>query len=728
MKSGSIKLKALFAVMFLSFILKGEDELAKYPFYTGYILPTPHKVEYKTGDMELYDISGKKPLTVIIAPDKTDVLIEDFSKRIEYMGGSLPLNPDDAGYENIILMGELGKNPKAKELIEKYNIPFPGKKESYILKLVKDSGKNYYIAAGHDKPGSYWAMQSMRQLLTQKDGKIVIETADVYDFPGFTNFRSYIIGAGRLSFLPLDYLMNFALIYKYNAVVIENALTKKPGLWREINQSEIEKMCKDYEFLQKRGIKIVQEISFCRGKPEEKIAISSAADMEKVDRLLESFFSKGIDVSILFDDVTFPMNPQDEAKYGKASLAHTELLNHLVKNVLSKYPEREIYFCPPFYMNPNQWLKLPEDHKEYLNYLRDNTSPGIILNWTGPMTTSSKVKPEDIDWWSKNTGKKIFYFDNAFHGGHSGQYDGWYYFETFDFAKRFPEKFRETYLYMMCTGGFWCGPAETLLANTSDYLWNPDAYKDPSESLRKSISQTIGPDCVELCLKWRKEICRFDPYVYRPNSAAARMLPEFMTWYGEMEKTVEEIKKRSENPYIPQVLGFFNGLIKKKLIDRAAKIKPESLPEKTEAGIALSPDAFRGGVGYKKHSEDCPERYACWTYGKEAGTQSALETLFELNKGDVAEDKILTLSIAGQNIPVTAGKKVNVKIIMNGNVVYEGPNKCVEHGWNEWEISFPRKYLNQPGRNTVRIENMEEAQPECFMISGIKLTGKKKAE
>lgn len=726
MKSGSIKLKALFAVMFFSFILKGEDDLAKYPFYTGYIMPTPQKVEYKTGDMNLYDILEKTPLASIIAPDKTDVLVEDFSRRIEYMGGSLPLNQN--GYENIILLGELQKNPKAKELIGKYNIPFPDKKESYILKLVKDGGKNYYLAVGYDKLGSYWAMQSMRQLLTKKDGKIVLEAADVYDFPGFTNFRSYIIGSGRLSFLPPDYLMNFALIYKYNAVVMENDLTKKSGLWREISQSEIDKMCKDYEFLQKRGIKIVQEISFCRGKPEEKIAISSAGDIEKIERIIKCFFEKGIDVSLMFDDTTFPMNPKDDAKYGKASLSHTELLNHLVKNVLSKYPEREIYFCPPFYVNPNQWLKLPEDHKEYLNYLRGNTSPGLIFTWTGPITTSSKVKQADIDWWSKNTGKRIFYFDNAFHGGHSGRYDGWYYFETFDFAKRFPEKFRETYLYMMCTGGFWCGPAETLLANTSDYLWKPDGYKDPSESLRKSISQTVGLDCVELCLKWREEICRFDPYIYGANAAAIKMLPEFMMWYAEMEKTVTQIKERSASPYIPEILRFFNRRIKEKFITRISNLKPQSVYYKDESGIHILPDAFSGGLGYKKYSENCNERYACWVYGNETGARSRLMASFDLDKEDIKEVPEMILMIDGQNIPVTAGKKVNIKINLNNNVLYNGPNKCVEQGWSEWEISFPRKYLNQPGRNTIRIENMEEAQPECFMISGIKLTGKKKAE
>lgn len=715
-------LAVLASCCLLSIAVNAADDLAKYPFHTGFILPTPQKVEYGIGSLKLYDINGKRASACVIAGGDANAadLRDDVVRRIQCFGGELP--SASAGYENVLLLGTLEGNPIAKGLADRYGISIPDRGEGYVLKLIRDGGKNYYMAIGRDALGSLWAAQSLRQLVTVRDGHVVLDAADAYDFPMGPRYRSYIMPGALVQFLPLDYLINFTTVYKYNALVVETRLTKKADLWRQMDQAGLEEMVKPYRPLVKSGVKVIHQISFCRGEPEQKIAISDEADMAKALAIVEFIFKEGMDANLLFDDSTFPMNPKDVAAYGDAaSVAHAKLVNRIFKDVLARYPGRELSLCPPFYMNPNPWLKLPEDHCKHLNFLRDNTPGALILNWCGPLTTSSRTTASDIRWWKENAGHRILYYDNAFHGGHSGQYDGWYYFETFDFQKRFPNGLEDIYVYMICTGGYWCGPCEALVANVSDYLWNPEAYKNPSESLRRSIAQVAGPEAVETCLKWRGQICRFDPYVYRPNLSARRMLPHFNVWYKEMEDTVAELKRKSANPYLPMTLAFFDKVLKNKLIDEAAKLPEKAACVKVEGGVSLAPEAFSGGVGYCAYAEGCPSRNACWIYGREAGACSELSSGFELDAGALPASQTLSLIIEGQNIPVTSGAKVRVAITLNGQKLYEGVNGCVEKGWSAWEIPFKREMLKEPGANVLKIANLEESQPECFMVAKVTL-------
>jgi len=119
----------------------------------------------------------------------------------------------------VMVMGTLG-NPLINDYCKKRNIQInqnsPGK-EGYILNV----NANLILIGGFDDSGSFFGLQSLRQLLIASKGKTV-QGLKVRDWPSlpFRAIRLYAPGPDQIAFFK-RFLRDFMSLYKYNKVILE---------------------------------------------------------------------------------------------------------------------------------------------------------------------------------------------------------------------------------------------------------------------------------------------------------------------------------------------------------------------------------------------------------------------------------------------------------------------------------------------------------------------------
>ena len=138
--------------------------------------------------------------------------------------------PDYGGYDTLILLGSPQRNAKTANLFAAMKLSFAKwddlrtserdfndwkdfGKEGYLLKVGKADGKNIVILAGYDYDdakskfygaGTFYAIQSVRQLFVKDEDTVKIKIAEVADKP-LVAFRGYMVGfAGKEDGQPRD--------------------------------------------------------------------------------------------------------------------------------------------------------------------------------------------------------------------------------------------------------------------------------------------------------------------------------------------------------------------------------------------------------------------------------------------------------------------------------------------------------------------------------------------
>ena len=122
--------------------------------------------------------------------------------------------------EPFVVMGTEG-NPLVRRLCQQRGASVsssdPGR-EGYALDV--DGGG--VLVAGSDAAGAFYGLQSLRQLIGRRDGRLVIQGAKVRDCPHkpFRGLRLYLPGRENSAFFK-RLVRDFAAFFKYNTLVLE---------------------------------------------------------------------------------------------------------------------------------------------------------------------------------------------------------------------------------------------------------------------------------------------------------------------------------------------------------------------------------------------------------------------------------------------------------------------------------------------------------------------------
>ena len=146
-----------------------------------------------------------------------------------------------------ILMGT-ASNPLVKQYLAAHRLAAPPQKtEAYSLY----SGPDAVVVAGNDDPGTFYGMQSVRQLIARNGIQVRVAGVMVDDWPHvpFRAIRLYLPGHQNIAFFQ-RFLRDFMALYKFNKVVMEVNASMRLDRHPELNAGWID-FAKDLYYTQR---------------------------------------------------------------------------------------------------------------------------------------------------------------------------------------------------------------------------------------------------------------------------------------------------------------------------------------------------------------------------------------------------------------------------------------------------------------------------------------------
>jgi hypothetical protein len=104
--------------------------------------------------------------------------------------------------------------------------------EGYILSVTEKS----VLVAANNKNGALYGMESLRQIINEKDGKLTIPALFVKDSPqyAFRGIKLYLPGRENIQFFK-RFVKDFVALYKFNTIILELNANMRLDMHPELN-------------------------------------------------------------------------------------------------------------------------------------------------------------------------------------------------------------------------------------------------------------------------------------------------------------------------------------------------------------------------------------------------------------------------------------------------------------------------------------------------------------
>jgi hypothetical protein len=506
------------------------------PYYTGNILPTPQKVEYKDEFLPM----GK--VAIVVGKDVADpgAFVDVLTDRIARYGGQAAAAAAPGAEHTAVV--SLGDTEWARQAQGSPGVP--ERNEGYIVYMTKAGGKPLIILKGRDRLGLTWSIASLMQLIHWRDGRTMARVATVEDYPILPRRGMILDGpsffhptgdrnGNNLSYPNTDLLLRknrlLMLVCKvnepfYNPLTIAHCYRyywKRPDKMPPDAHIE-EDIAAMGRNLTPLGISWWGGLSphAAGDSSPEELSRKVSGDEESVNGLL--YFGRlmeqaGGHLAIVLDDIRFPLSPYDKDHHGTARVADTWFITRVMAQLKKEYPKARLLVCPPFYWGPVGRNPYNEDRDAYLKTIGEEWPPEVEVFWTGQQVNAVTLAPREyFAWWMGLTKRKPYFWQNCvaywchMYRRHfptdaidslwqrywDGQFDvlGWYGFNG-DSIPRF------------CVTD----------AISADFQWNPQAYvKDQKASAARSVHEAaekfIGQGAWPLLMNVTRPLGYFDNY------------------------------------------------------------------------------------------------------------------------------------------------------------------------------------------------------------------------
>ena len=355
---------------------------------------------------------------------------------------------------------------KGDKSVHKYTHLIPKYDEGYYLSINEEE----IVLAGNDERGTYYALQTLAQLL--KDGKL--PEVEIKDYPSI-RYRGVVEGfygtpwshQARIKQLKF-YGENKMNTYIYGPK--DDPYHSAPN-WR-------------LPYPEKEATQLQELVTVANDNEVDFVwAIHPGQDIkwnqEDRDFLIAKFekmYQLGIrSFAVFFDDISGEgTNPQKQA----------ELLNYIDENFVQTKPDvTPLIMCPTEY---NKSWANPDGN--YLTTLGDNLNPSIQIMWTGDRVVSD-ITRDGIDWINERIKRPAYI---------------WWNFPVSDYVRDHlllgPVYGNDTTIAKQMSG-FVANPMEHAEASkiaiygVASYAWNPTKY-DTWRTWKEAI-RTILPNAAE---------------------------------------------------------------------------------------------------------------------------------------------------------------------------------------------------------------------------------------
>ncbi len=278
--------------------------------------------------------------------------------------------------------------------------------EGYVLAAGRDHGRQIAVLAGHDGAGTFYAVQTMRQVVTH--GRLAGVT--VLDWPALP-VRGVIEGfygtpwshAARLSQL------DFYGAHKMNTYVYSPK--DDPYLraqWRDPYPAD--KLAQIAELVDRSAANHV-EFTYALS-PGLSVCYSSAADEQALVDKFQSLWDIGVRTfAIPLDDISYTSWNCDADRTmfgtggGAAGTAQAYLLNEVQRGFIDTHPgASRLEMVPTEYSNTSP--------SAYKSAIKANLDPQIIVEWTGVGVIAPTITAEQATAAHDVFGHDILLWDN----------------------------------------------------------------------------------------------------------------------------------------------------------------------------------------------------------------------------------------------------------------------------------------------------------------------------
>ena len=704
-------------------IMGGADNPYMMPYYTGRVLPSPQKAEYKDKYLSL-----SKTAIVLNGIHSNDPRLKYLLQRIALYGGK---------YE-IVKLG--GTAHTCVITINDAALAPPKNPQGYI---IQSNGKNISLKAS-DFQGLLWAISSLNQMIFVMDGEPVVRSLDVIDWP--ESLHRGFLAQAEISKDP-EVIAHFMVAYKWNWVDFRGQIAgdkKHYNDWRLPRSSIFLNRVKEIgERLTPLGFMWYAGARFLGYDQIPQINCSSEADFDIIYNNFALPIAKaGGHLSVQFDDTRFPVHPDDLHKFGSAAKADYYLLTKLYEKLSSDYPEIRIAFTPPFYWGPVSPSHYPESRDDYLN-MTGKLPAAIDVYWTGPRVRSDIVTKADVRWEIDRINRKPLIFQNAIGTPHDFDYH--YMTDPLYSLKNWYYKgyLKDIKAYLLNGGDF---NKSGALVSIAEWVWNPKKF-EPEAIIKDAVMKLVGPEAYPVLKNMNSELSRFDTYLPYVTFRAIRNASALNDALNNLESLNESLKKinyksiefwtaadRSHLQRVRRFVNKVNGASQDPIVRRIIGRKDASVTmyfavkdgafDPDGKDLLIEPDDFTGGgvliYGYSNAAagillEDRPTAYVT---GKGTPT-SEMSTTFELNTFPPSGDYQLILSGADDFLK----EKCPIRITLNTKVLFEGPNPFSNKTWNTriFELSADKLERNNVLTITNISPNGNVEAPPIFLLNYVVL-------
>ena len=691
------------------------------PYYTGKVYPTPQTAHYQDGFVPL--LKAGLLLGNDVAPDDARVAL--LIERVTRTGGTVEIvkSPKDP-CETLILVGETGFD---QDLLDGKAIP--DRPEGYLLHAAQQEGKPVVVLKGHDFHGLLWAITSFNQLVTVEKGRPAMRGATIFDYPdapgkrSFTPFRDD--DTASMAWFGVNVLRANVVLYRQ---------LRKPADWRAPLRDEAQfnawraRIRGIGAFLTPLRIAWYDGIlPFSGVRVEDQLRSKSDEDFHLVVKAGMALAEAGGNLCLLYDDYRFLLHPDDVRDFGTAREADVYFLNKVHAAVAAKHPAFKILFCPPFYWGgggADDVATYGESRDAYLAAI-GKLPKAIDIFWTGPKVKSGVVTPAQTEWFARLIQRKPVYWQNTcgtYHGSLYYAYPpepmkawrDWYY-----------DGFFNDLSFYTYNGEY---PYITLTVN--DAMWNRKAY-DPMVSGEEAAKKLVGLEAYPKLVEAYKALEAMDEYGwFTPTAFAAQQVERVRTQTEQLAALYEAAPGPVKSRWISlgTFVGYRNNYLKnllknpnlKELTEADVHVKAlaakETGVDPKQACVILTPNDFKAGRLPTFYAwKGAERRQVVWINGARSKAPT-MEAVFQLTY-PLAGQSELVISALDHN----AKPPCRIRIVMNGNVVFEGPNPFASDRWSTHAFPVKGAFLRDGVPNTLRIENLEDSElmsgPPWFMLS-----------
>ncbi|MFL6051914.1 MAG: beta-N-acetylglucosaminidase domain-containing protein [Actinoallomurus sp.] len=454
--------------------------------WTPAVTPAPHSLRL-TGQ----DATVAGTAAVIIGPGSDPSATSEVTSLLRDAGATSVLSfattaTVPANVRLAVYVGGPAGDPATGPALKRLGVPgtdgLPA--EGYVLASGRDAGRFDIVLAGVDAAGTFYAAQTLRQLVHRMGRRWHLPGAVVRDWPDLRG-RGVIEGfyGPPWSDAERQAILRFEGEHKMDSYVY--APKDDPyhrDRWRDpYPADQLARLGTLARLARQEHVDFVFAVS-----PGQSICYSSDDDLRALEAKARSVYDLGVrSFALFFDDIAGTLTcASDQERFGTdpspSAAAQAFLLNRFDHEFVAAHPG-----MAPLRTVPTEYNGLnPSDYKKRLAEL---VATDVHMYWTGPQVVSPTISDSDLTAARALYAHPLEVWDN-------------YPVNDYQLDRLFmgPVTGRGTMMTADGVSGFVANPmleaiaSEPALATTADLTWNDAAY-DPQRSWDQAVASVGGP-------------------------------------------------------------------------------------------------------------------------------------------------------------------------------------------------------------------------------------------